>query len=296
MNTLTKVFVVLLLIFSITFTVMAIQFSLNVPDWKAQAEKWKITAQQVDTQNRHLFAAKAAQLAQAADDRRTWNQQRDQQSQELSRLVNELNGYKSRLAKSEADFSGQLATIKKLSAELGIAQTSAEKAREHRQTLEDRNIYLEQARLDLTQSLNEKFAMITVLDQQSRQQEQAVNLCMEQLDKVSSGSGRQLGSDLGQAMVLPPADKVRPQGSPRVAAIRGHIEEVSGELASISVGSNDGVRVGMTFIVLNDSGYLGDLIITDVEPDSSAGELKFVTSRISSGDRVVDEISSVRAD
>lgn len=296
MNTLTKVFVVLLLIFSITFTVMAIQFSLNVPDWKAQAEGYKILAQQVDTQNRHLFAAKAAQLAQAADDRRTWKQQREQQRQEFSDVVAELNDHKARLAKAEALVSAQLATNTKLSAELGIAQTSAKKAREHRQTLEDRNIYLEQARLDLTQSLNEKFAMITVLDQQGRQQEQAVNLCMEQLEKVSGRSGRQLESDLGYAMVLPPADKVRAQASARVAAIRGHIAEVSGELASISVGSNDGVRVGMTFIVLNDSGYLGDLIISDVEPDSSAGELKFVTGRISTGDRVVDEMSSVRSD
>ena len=47
MNTLTKVFVVLLVIFSIAFTMMSIQFSASVPDWRAQAETWKVKAQEV---------------------------------------------------------------------------------------------------------------------------------------------------------------------------------------------------------------------------------------------------------
>ena len=289
MNTLTKVFVVLLLVFSIAFTMMTIQFSVNVPNWKDQAEKWKSRAHLMDIHYRNLVAAKVAQGAQAAENRKAWNRQRDQFSSDLNKSLNELSDYKARLTKVETDLSAQSASTNKLSAELGIAQASAEKARDQRQQLEERSIYLEQARLDLMESLNEKVATIDVLEQRTRHQEQQIHLLKEERDKVALGPPRGR-SDFQDSLVLPEIDKVTPQSVPRVAAIRGHIEELSGKLASISVGSDDGVKVGDTFIIqTRDGDYLGDLEITDVEPNSSAGVLKFVTSKVSIGDLAVDE-------
>lgn len=296
MNTLTKVFVVLLLIFSIAFTMMTIQFSVNVPDWKAQAETWQVKARQVDTHNRNFVAVNVALRAQAADDRKTWDQQRQQLSQDLNDSLVDLNDYKARLAKAETDLSAQSATNKKQLAELGIAQASAEKAREQRQAMEQRNIYLEKANLDLSEGLNEKVATIIVLEQKSRQQDQQINLCKRENDKLARRS-RQEGRQFEDSVVMPAPDKVTSQTAPRTAAIRGHVEDLSGNLASISVGSNDGVEVGMTFIIYNDRGfYLGDLEVTEVEPNSSAGNLKFVTSPISVGDTVVDERSYLAQD
>lgn len=296
MNTLTKVFVVLLLIFSIAFTMMTVQFSVSVPDWKAQAETWQVKARQVDTHNRNLVAAKVALGAQAADDRKTWDQQRQQLSQDLSSTLVDLSDYKGRLAKSETDLSAQSAMNKKLLAELGIAQASAEKAREQRQAMEQRNIYLEKANLDLSEGLNEKVATIIVLDQKARQQDQQINLCKRENDRLARRS-RQEGRQFEDSVVMPAPDKVTSRTAPRTAAIRGHVEDLSGNLASISVGSNDGVEVGMTFIIYNDRGfYLGDLEVTEVEPNSSAGNLKFVTSPISVGDTVVDERSYLAQD
>ena len=77
MNALTKVFVVLLVIFSITFTMMTLQFSTSVPDWRGEAMKWKAEAQTVDTHNRNLIAAKVADAGRAAADRRAWSKERD---------------------------------------------------------------------------------------------------------------------------------------------------------------------------------------------------------------------------
>ena len=102
-----------------------------------------------------------------------------------------------------------------------------------------------------------------------------------------------------------------PQPVPEAAPIRRHINElpeIPGSIrgyiigvaaehqrASISIGRNDGVRSGMTFIVFNDSGWLADLVTDIVLPESSWGELRFVTQPISPGDRVVDELSFERA-
>ena len=90
-------------------------------------------------------------------------------------------------------------------------------------------------------------------------------------------------------------DKVRSQTPARSVPIRGHIAELDGNLASISVGTNDGVEVGMTFIIYNNRGdFLADLEITEVTPNSSAGDLKFVSKPISVGDIAEDEHSYMR--
>ncbi len=293
MNTLTKVFAVLLVIFSIAFTMMTIQFSANVPDWRNEAEKWRNSAKQTDTHNRNLVAVKVALEAQAQDDRRRWQEQKEQSSGDLANTLGELNDYKTRLAKAESDLSAQSATVKKLSAELSIAQASASKAREHLVAVEERNLYLEKANADMNASLTEKIATITVLDQEKRQQEQQINLLRQEQGRSARTSPGD--SALWDDLVVPRRDKVRPESPARAVSIRGHIAELDGNLASISVGTNDGVEVGMTFIIYNNKGdFLADLEITEVAPNSSAGDLKFVTKPISIGDVAEDEISYTR--
>lgn len=293
MNTLTKVFIVLLVIFSIAFTMMTIQFSANVPDWRNQAETYRNLANQTDTAYRNLVAAKVALEAQAQDDRRRWDDQKEQSAGDLANTFGELNDYKTRLAKAESDLSAQSATVKKLSAELSIAQASASKAREHLVAVEERNLYLEKANADMNASLTEKIATITVLDQEKRQQEQQINLLKQEQARVSGTS--RFGSALQDDLVVRRSDKVRPESPARAVSIRGHIAELDGNLASISVGTNDGVEVGMTFIVYNNKGdYLADLEITEVTPNSSAGDLKFVSRPISIGDIAEDEHSYMR--
>ena len=78
MNMLTKVFVVLLVVFSITFTMMTIQFSANVPDWRDQANTQKAEAERVDSFNRNLIALKVAQEARFAAGRKSWADQKQQ--------------------------------------------------------------------------------------------------------------------------------------------------------------------------------------------------------------------------
>ena len=142
-------------------------------------------------------------------------------------------------------------------------------------------------------SLTEKIATITVLDQEKRQQEQQINLLKQERARVSGTSP--FDSALRDDLVVPRRDKVRPESHARLVSIRGHIAELDGNLASISVGTNDGVEVGMTFIIYNNKGdFLADLEITEVTPDSSAGDLKFVSKAISIGDIAEDEHSYMR--
>ena len=142
-------------------------------------------------------------------------------------------------------------------------------------------------------SLTEKIATIVVLAQEKRQQEQQINLLKQEQARVSGRS--RLGSAWEDDLVVRRPDKVRSETPARLVSIRGHIAELNGNLASISVGANDGVEVGMTFIIFSNEGiYLADLDITDVAPNSSAGDLTFVSKPISIGDIAEDEHSYLR--
>ena len=82
-----------------------------------------------------------------------------------------------------------------------------------------------------------------------------------------------------------------------VAPIRGEIKDVKSGLASISVGSADGVAHGMTFLVYRKAPkggkpqYLGSIKITRVDANQSAGEVEQSAGDIHAGDVVRDEAS-----
>jgi len=67
-STLTKVFVVLLAVFSVAFTSMTVSHVAQTTNWKDTAEKYREHAGIADTNLRHAHAAYSAQLANARDD------------------------------------------------------------------------------------------------------------------------------------------------------------------------------------------------------------------------------------
>ena len=60
MSTLTKVFIVLLVVFSIAFTTMSVSLVAQMTDWRETAEKYEEHARVADANLRHLIAANAA--------------------------------------------------------------------------------------------------------------------------------------------------------------------------------------------------------------------------------------------
>ncbi len=290
MNTLTKVFVVLLVIFSIAFTMMTVQFSAGIPNWKNEAEKWKTTAQMTDTYSRNIIAAKVAEAAKAAADRQDLEKEKSDLARQAKEDKDKLEEAKARLAKIEAESAAKDATLKQLTAELSIAQAGAEKAREHRNQLEQTNLDLQKRNADLNNAYNEKVATLIVMEQQSRQQEQAIHLLKSERDKLLKKFNLQTTA-LEEQTVTRPTDKIRAATPAKVAPMIGKIREIREDYAAMSIGSDDGVESGMVFIIYNDQGYLGDLIVGDVTPKSAAGKLKNLVGQIRIGDLVAEESS-----
>lgn len=80
---------------------------------------------------------------------------------------------------------------------------------------------------------------------------------------------------------------VTPKVKPKVEAqINTTVRAVRGELASIGVGSADGVTAGMKLVISRGDDYVATLVISQVEKGQAAGELVNIKTKPRSGDRV----------
>jgi DNA repair exonuclease SbcCD ATPase subunit len=75
--------------------------------------------------------------------------------------------------------------------------------------------------------------------------------------------------------------------------VKGEIREVSGDKVVISVGFDDGVRVGQLLEVYTKTAYRGKVRIIKVEPDKAVGEIvpEYTRGRMQRGDSVANKIS-----
>jgi hypothetical protein len=145
---------------------------------------------------------------------------------------------------------------------------------------------LERRNLDLSERVNEQTAQILVLVQQQNQLEQQINILREEKSRLSQSGA---GAPATGRYVPVEYGGVSPVAAPAATPIRGHIVEVQGNIATISVGSADGVKEGAVFVIYRGPDYVGDLKVTDVEPNLSAGRIIRSRSTPRQNDQVADE-------
>lgn len=290
MSMLTKIFVVLLVVFSIFFTSMTISSVAQMTNWRETAAKYEEHARVADTNLRHAHAANAALLANARDEVRANLDKIAELEAELQAKSNEVSEVKARIAKSESEKSGAEAINRGLLAQLQIAEASRSEYRDQRDELERRNIDLERRSIDLNDRVNELTTGTAVLVEQRRQYEQQINILRTENEKLAHqartlSSGGSLEQPEGMAL-----RGVRAITPVPAAAIRGRVLEVSGNLVTISVGSADGVKKDMVFVIHREGEYIGDLKINMVDPNQSAGRLVRSTAAALANDQVTDAL------
>jgi len=294
-STLTKVFIVLLVVFSIAFTSMTVAIVAQTTNWRENAERYGEHARVADTNLRHIQAASAAELAAANDRVRDHLKmitdleiQRQAGQTEISRLRAEVARVTSEKSSDEALNHGLLT-------QLQVAEAARAEYRKQRDDLERRNIDIERRSIDLNDRVNELTARVTVLAEQRRQYEQQINILLAQNEKLARraqtpSAGVAFEQPEGAAMTGVTA--LTPVAT---TAVRGKVLEVSGNLVTIGVGSADGVKKGMVFVIHRDGNYIGDLKLSLVDPNESAGRLISSTGTPAPGDDVTDEMRLSRS-
>lgn len=287
MSTLTKIFVVLLVVFCIAFTMSTVAFVARTNEWRELAEAYQIRAQTADT---HLHNVLASSAAQKALDRDAINAHIGQindlarQNESAQRTAADL---RAELAQARAEASSQQAMARLLGGELQVGQAGWTEQRNQREKLQHRNIDLEKRNLDLNERVNEQTAQLTVLQQELRRREQQIQLLREQATRVARGGGP---GDADFEEYLVAGQKTVAAVTPATRSpIRGEVTAVSGSLATISVGSADGVAEGMVFVIYRGTDYIGDLLISKVDPNLAAGKIVRSSGTVAVGDSVADE-------
>lgn len=293
MSTLTKVFIVLLSVFSIAFTVMTISVVAQTSNWKDTAEKFQSQAQIADTNLRNLIAANAAELAASRDAVKAGLDRIADVEKSLKSSQQEAGQLKIEQARAAAEKSNAEAINRGLLAQLQTADDARAELRKQRDELEQRNIELERRNIDLNDRVNEQTAQLAVFIEQKRQFEQQLHLLKAENERVG-GEARRLTSggrlEDPSGAGLPGLTAVTPVA---LRAIRGRLTAVDGDRVALSVGSADGVKKDMRFVIYRGEQYVGDVTIHLVEPNQSAGRLVRSVSTPQSGDEIVDEVGFV---
>ena len=288
MSMLTKVFVVLLSVFSIAFTSMAVAFVARTANWRETAEKYKEHAQVADTNLRHAHAAHAAEIATLRDDSRELQRRIGDLEVQLQGARTEVAQVRADLAQAQSEKSSVEAINRGLLAQLQVADTARSEYQRQRNSIEQRNIELERRGVDLNDRVNELTAQLAVLLEQKRQYEQQINILRTENQKLSQAhgaAGRPITFESPEGAATPGVTAITPVSA---SAIRGRVQEVEGELITLTVGSADGVRKDMVFVIHRNGNYVGDVKISAVEPNRAAGRLVRSAGTPSVNDLVTD--------
>jgi hypothetical protein len=291
LSTLTKVFVILLVLFSVSFTAMTVSIVARTNSWKENYESAIEQKLVAETNLRNLIASNAAELASARDTIKAQLEDVGDLEQELEKSVQRNDELEANLIQAASEKSTAEAINRALVSQLQVAQTTAEEYRAQRDELEKQSIERERRNIDLNDRVNELTARVAVFIEQKRQFEQQINILRTENEKLAAAM-RQPGlgatMEAASSAVLPGVSAQTPVSA---MAVRGKILEVDGNRLTISVGSADGVKKGMVFVIHRAGDYVGDLKISHVAPDQSAGHL--IQSRLepSPEDLVTDAVS-----
>ncbi|MCH9001926.1 MAG: hypothetical protein IIC02_05070, partial [Planctomycetes bacterium] len=105
MSTLTKVFIILLVVFSIAFTTMTISVVSQTTNWRDMAIQFQEHAQIADTNLRHMIASSAASLAAAKESVADRLDRINQLESQIQTSRNEIAQLSSELARSASEKS-----------------------------------------------------------------------------------------------------------------------------------------------------------------------------------------------
>jgi hypothetical protein len=291
LSILTKVFIVLLVIFSIAFTSMTVAVVARTPNWRDLAEKYQEHARVADTALRHEIAANAALLATLRDDVQLKLERIGELETQLQAARNEAAQLRAEVTKAGAERSSAEAMNRGLFAQLQATEKARSEYLKQRDDLERTQIDLQQRNIDLGNRVNELTAQVDVLLEQQRHYEQQINILRtenERLAQATRTRSRAMTLEEPTGAAMPGVTPMTPVAA---RAIRGKVLEVSGDLATMSVGSADGVRKDMVFVIHRQGQYVGDIRVNMVDPNQSAGRVIRANMTPQAGDDITDALA-----
>ncbi len=137
---------------------------------------------------------------------------------------------------------------------------------------------------EITASLEEKIVQLESLDTEKRRLLEEKAKLEEQIQKLA-GAGKVAEK---VEVITPEAPDFAKAAMPIASDVLlgGLITAVDNSLATISIGTADGVKEGMVFHVIRNDEFVCDILITDVDAETAAGSLQLIQQMPKVGDKV----------
>jgi chromosome segregation ATPase len=198
----------------------------------------------------------------------------------LSNIERSRAELEERISGYAAVISGFNQTVSDMAQSLRLARTELDNLREQRVT--DRR-YLN----EITATLDEKIVELESLEAERRRLLEE-KVALEDWLKQLSGHA---GEEIEKPRPLTPQKDKASAAWPITdqVSLQAVVSEVDlkNSLATISIGSADGVREGQRFHVTRGDIFVCDILVTDVEPDQAAGVLELMQYQPRIGDSAV---------
>lgn len=270
MSTLTKVFIVLTAVVSIAVSCLFIAAAAQWENWKKLAEQAMMERDAAVTQQMNAQFSAAAALALKDDALAAKSRELAEAQARLQEADQALASVRAELAQARNDALAFEAGRAKLQEILDVTTGELKALQKQNQELLAQNLDLQSRNARFSSRVLELTTEATILRDEVRNLQEKNYAYEKQLAERAAGPGARVapvGAELpaGAVAVQPPV-----QGE-----IRGEIVEVSGNYASINVGSSSGVVEGLVFAIYEDGQrYVGDLEIERVRPNEAGGKIR----------------------
>lgn len=287
MGVLTKVLVVLVTVLSIVLVALIVPFVANTENYKQQL-------------NDALMAKAAAEeIARLRQSELNAAQGNDSEriallKAQAENLITQINQLTKDLADSEARARNEAGKLLKFEADWSRLTAANQQYAQITKDLQDelkqrREQVVEQQTkaIQLADRNNELSGQLDALTRQVRRVQERMTGLQEQ----NADLERKLAQLPPQWQVKIKSEEVAPAPYSPETPIRGQItrvEQLEHEVfAQVNVGQNDGVDANMKFLVHRGSQFLGTLIITTVDAQSSAGKMELLQGTVAVGDAIL---------
>lgn len=288
MSPLTKVFVVLVTVFSIVLVALVVPFVANTENYRAKLREVESSKTSAEARARSAEAEITAlqykdseQVALKEAENRQLTGQRNELASRLAEKTSEVEGLRSARDKAEAGRTILEASHKQL---LDVAKVMQDELKEVRKGYLDRSEentklattvrVLESTKGTLERQLRQLQEQVAGVQERNKQIEEA----FAKLDPAQRA--QLLGNDPTASVVFESASPIHG----KVTAIQ---QVGSDAFVQVNVGKNDGVQPNMKFLIHRGNTFLGTLVITTVDARASAGRVTLASGDVTSGDQVL---------
>lgn len=291
MSTLTKILIVLLTIASIFLCGIVVTYVANADNYRDLYNNLKRDADGM--REKADGNAKAFTELKAEKER-----MENKLNNEIATLNTEISTLKGQLKDAENE---NKILVQRVSDMASVVETSTQTAGENGKLLKDtldklNNVQAEQIKLkaqfdDTTKTLLEKLAIIQSLETDKKRLIEEKTELQARMDKLLQPKGETTTPVI--TVTQPKIEIARP--APVVAekiALKGLITgvDLKNKMASISIGTADGVKEGMKFHVTRGDNFVCDLLIIDTDTEEAVGAMELVQDQPKAGDTVTTNL------